>query len=171
MATGVAGMSDAQRPGRSVGWRAITLALLSVCMFAAGSAAAATLSPAEKTFKTAYVKLVPSLNRASSAVVHAVDGSAKDTDANVVTIFGGVAREWASATNPLIALYAPAPEAKIFAAVLSDARAVETDLVAIVKSGRTHSVKLAKAAGTLLALNFNALAAEVKQMKTKLGLP
>ena len=70
-----------------------------------------------------------------------------------------------------VALHAPAPEAKIFAAAARDVRAIEVDLVAIVKSGRTHSVKLAKAAGTLLALNFNTLGREVKQLKTMLGLP
>ena len=164
-------MSEAQRRARPGGWRAITLALLSVCMLAAGSAAAATLSPAEQAFKTAYVKLVPALNRASSAVVHAVNGSAHDTDAQVVTIFGAVARQWGTATKPLLALHAPAPEATIFAAAVRDVRALKVDLLAIVQSGRTHSVKVAKAAGTLLALNFNALGREIKQLKTKLGLP
>ena len=164
-------MSDARRRARPVGWRAFTLVLLSVSMLAAASAAAATLSPAEQGFKTAYVKLVPALNRASAAVVHAVGGSAHDTDAQVVTIFGGVARQWAAATKPLYALDAPTPEAKIFAAAVRQSRAVEADLLAIVTSGRTHSVKVAKAAGTLLAVNFNTLGREVKLLKTKLGLP
>ena len=68
-------------------------------------------------------------------------------------------------------MHAPAPEATAFAAALRDSSAVESDLLAIVDSGRTHSVKVAKAAGTLLALNFNALGREIKVLKTKLGLP
>jgi hypothetical protein len=146
------------------------LAVLSAAAISAGSATAATLSPAEQAFKTAYEKLVPTLNRASSALVHAVDGSVHDTDAQVVTIFTGVARQWATATKPLLALHAPAPEAQIFAAVSSDSRAVETDLLAIVKSGRTQSVPAAKAAGTRIALDFNALARKIKLLKAKLGL-
>lgn len=164
-------MRDAQQGRRSVGSRAVALAVLSVLLVAAGSAAAATLSPAEQAFKTAYVKLVPALNKASAAVVHAVDGSSHDTDAQVVTVFGNVARQWATATKPLLALHAPAPEARIFAAASHGSRAVEADLLACVQSGRTHSAKAAKAAGTLLALDFNALARQIKLLKGKLGLP
>ena len=164
-------MSDEQRRARQVRWRVVALALLSVSILAAGSAAAATLSPAAQAFKTAYVKLVPALNKASNAVVHAVDGSSHDTDAQVVTVFAGVARQWATATKPLFTLHAPAAEATIFAIALRDSRGVEADLLAIVQSGRTHSVKVAKAAGTLLALDFNGLGREIKLLKTKLGLP
>jgi hypothetical protein len=164
-------MRDAQQGRRSVGLRAVTLAVVSVLVLAAGSAAAATLSPAEQAFKTSYVKLVPALNKASTALVHAVDGSSGDTDAQVVRIFAGVAHQWATATKPLLALHAPAPEAKIFAAASRRARAVEADLLAVAQSGRTHSVSAAKAAATLLALDFNALAKQIKLLKGKLGLP
>jgi hypothetical protein len=164
-------MPDAQRRARLVGFRGVTLAVLAVVALTAGSAAAATLSPAELAFKTAYEKLVPTLNKASSALVHAVDGSSHATDAQVVTIFTGVARQWASATKPLLALHAPAREAQIFTAVARDSRAVEADLLAVAQSGRTNSVSAAKAAGTLLALDFNALARQIKLMKAKLGLP
>ena len=140
-------------------------------MLAAASAAAATLSPAEQAFKSAYVKLVPALNRASNAVIAAVHGSGHDTDAQLVTVFARVARQWATATKPLSSLHAPAAEKKIFTAALGDSRAVEADLLAIVQSGRTHSVKEAKAAGTLLAVDFNALGREIKLLKAKLGLP
>ena len=164
-------MPDAQPRGRSWGWRGVSLAVLSVLAFAAGSAAAATLSPAEQAFKTAYVKLVPTLNKASAALVHAVDASGHETDAQLVTAFSGVARQWATATKPLLALHAPAPEAQIFAGISRRSRSVETDLLAVAQSGRTHSVKAAKTAGTLLVLDFNALAKQVKLIKAKLALP
>lgn len=163
-------MPDAQQGSRSV-LRGVVLGALTVLVVAAGSAAAATLSPAEQAFKTAYVKLVPTLNRASTALVHAVDNSGHDTDAQVVTVFSGVAGQWATATKPLLALHAPTPEAQIFAGISRGARSVEADLLAVAQSGRTHSVKAAKAAGTHLALDFNALAKQVKLMKGKLGLP
>jgi len=146
------------------------LAVLSVAVISAGSAAGATLSPAEQAFKTAYEKLVPTLNKASSALVHAVDGAGHDTDAQLVTIFTGVARQWATATKPLLALHAPAPEAQIFAAVSRDSRAVGADLLAIARAGRTNSVPAAKAAGTRIALDFNALARQIQLLKAKLGL-
>ncbi len=164
-------MPDAKQRGRWVGLTGATLAVLSVLVVASGSAAAATLSPAERAFKTAYVKLVPALNKASSALVHAVDGSGHDTDAQVVTVFSGVARQWATATKPLLALHAPAREAQIFVAASRGTRAVEADLLAVAQSGRTHSVSAAKASGTLLALDFNALVRQIKLLKAKLGLP
>jgi hypothetical protein len=164
-------MPDAKQRGRSVGLRGVSIAVLSVLVVAAGSAAAATLSPAEQAFKTAYVKLVPTLNKASAALVHAVDGSSHDTDAQVVTVYSGVARQWATATKPLLALHAPAQEAQIFAAISRGSRAVEADLLSVAQAGRTHSVPAAKAAGTLLALDFNGIAKQVKLMKAKLGLP
>ena len=163
-------MPDAKRCGTWFGWRLVTLAVLSVSAIAAGTAAAATLSPAERAFVKVYEKLVPTLNRASSALVRAVDGAGKDSDPQLVTIFTGVAHQWATATKPLLALHAPVPEAKIFATASRYARSVEADLLAVVQSGRSSSVSAAKAAGTRLALDFNTLAAEIRQLKAKLGL-
>jgi len=163
-------MPNSQRRRGSVLFRLVTLTFLSVGLIAAAGASAVALSPAERAFSSAYEKLVPTLNRASAALVGAVNGSGHDTDAQIVTIFTGVARQWASATRPLLALRAPAPEAPIFAVVSRYARAVKADLLAVAQSGRTHSVPAAKAGGTRLALDFNALAREVKLLKAELGL-
>ena len=163
-------MAGSQTRRRSSCRRGAALAAIAVAVIAVAAADAATLSPAEKAFSKAYERLVPTLNKASVALVHAVDGTSKDTDAQAVTIFGGVARQWASATKPLLALHAPAPEAQIFTAMSRLSRAVESDLLAVVKSIRTHSASGAKSSGRRLVLDFNALAATARLLKAKLGL-
>jgi hypothetical protein len=157
------------RGRRLVGWRAVAPVALAVVALGAGGAVAA-LSPSEKEFAKAYEKLVPSLNAASAALISAVDNSAKDTDAQVATIFAHLAERWATATKPLLVLHAPAPEARIFAVVSTDTRAVERDLLAVAQAGRTDSVPGAKRAGRALALDFNGLGTQIKKLKARLGL-
>ena len=156
-------------------WSAVAVAVLVALAVASSASAAATqntkLSSAERAFKKAYVALVPNLNSASAAIITAVRNAGKDTDAQVVTIFTRLARRWTTATRPLLALKAPAPDAGLFAAVTTRVPKVEADLLATAQAGRTHSVSAGRTAGEHLATDFNALGVAVKALKTRLGLP
>jgi hypothetical protein len=159
--------------GRSLA--AAWLVGLVVLAIASGVATGATrhahLSNAERAFSKSYVALVPNLNKASAAIVKSVSKAGKYTDAQVVTVFAGLAQQWTSATKPLLALKAPAPEAGVFAAVTRLVPAVEVDLLATAQAGRTHSAAAGTSAGRHLALDFNALVVAVGALKKKLGLP
>ena len=161
--------------GRRRRWSAVALAGLVALAVASGATAGATqntkLSSAERAFVKAYVALVPNLNKASTAIITAVRNAGKDTDAQVVTIFTRLARRWTTATRPLLALKAPAPDAGLFAAVTTRVPKVEADLLATAQAGRTHSVSAGRTAGEHLATDFNALGVAVKALKTRLGLP
>jgi hypothetical protein len=137
----------------------------------AEAAAHAKLSGAERAFAKAYTALVPSLNKASDAIVHAVANAGKYTDAQVVTVFTALARQWSTATKPLVALKAPPPDRALFAAVTRYVPALERDLLATAQSGRTHNLKAATRAGQHIARDFNGLGAAVRPLKKKLGLP
>ena len=81
----IAGRFDDRRGGRRrVG--AGALAAMVVLALASGAGATgpaehAKLSGAERAFAKAYTALVPSLNKASDAVIHAVANAGKYTDA------------------------------------------------------------------------------------------
>lgn len=170
----IMGRCDDRRGGRRrVG--AGALAAMVVLALASGAGATgpaehAKRSGAERAFATAYTALVPRLNAASGAVLHALANAGKETDAQIVTVFTAVAKQWHKATRPLLALRAPAPETRLFAAVTRQVPALESDLLAAAQAGRTHDLQAATAAGRHIVLNFNALAAAVKALKKKLGL-
>lgn len=149
---------------------AAALALAGIPQASARTIERVKLTPAEHAFTKSYEALVPTLNRASAAVIHAVGHASKDTDAQVATIFGAVARQWASATKPLLALKAPSREATDFASMNRLAGSVEGDLRALSRAGSTHNVNEGTSAGKHLARDFNTLGVAIKQMKTKLGL-
>ena len=146
------------------------VALAVASPLAAGATSGGKLTAAERAFARSYDALVPSLNRASAAIVTAVRGAGKDTDAQVVTVFTALAKQWASVTRPLLALTAPGPEAAPFAAVTSRVAPVEADLLAAAQSGRTHNGSAATAAGKKLVLDFNALGVAVQVLKKRFGL-
>jgi hypothetical protein len=149
---------------------ALMVALAVVSGASAGTREHAKLSSAERAFAKAYTALVPSLNRASNAIVRAVANAGKDTDAQIVTVFTGLAKQWTKATGPLLALNAPRAEAVLFAEVTRYVPAVETDLLDTVGAGRTHNLNAATQAGRHIARDFNGLGAAVKALKRKLGL-
>jgi Flp pilus assembly protein TadB len=150
---------------------AAALAVAGISQASARTVERAKLTAAEHAFAKSYEVLVPTLNKASAAVVHAVGNASKDTNSQVATVFGAVARRWATATGPLLALKAPPQEATVFGSMTRLARAVEADLRSLSQAGSTDNVKEATSAGTHLARDFNALGAAIKQMKKKLGLP
>lgn len=151
-------------------------ALAALVGLAIGTAAGADaaehtkLSCAERAFAKAYMALVPSLNKASDAVIHAVANAGKYTDAQVVTVFTSLAGQWSTATKPLLALKAAPPDRGLFAAVTRWVPAVKRDLLATAQAGRTHNLKAATQAGQHIARDFTALSAAVKVLKKKLGL-
>jgi len=161
--------------GRHRRFAACVLAVLVGLAIVSGASASAReqakLTSAERAFAKAYTALVPSLNRASNAIVRAVSDAGKDTDAQIVTVFTSLAKQWTKATGPLLALKAPAAEAGLFAAVTRYVPALETDLLDTVQAGRTHNVKAGTQAGRQIARDFNGLGAAVKALKRKLGLP
>ncbi len=159
--------------GRSLATASLT-AVAALALATGASAAtvrAVNLTPAEKTFVKQYKALIPTLDKASGAVISAVNNSSKDTDAQVVKIFTAVAKQWGTATKPLLALTAPSPVAAIFATMTREVPLVQADLLTIANSGRTHNFSAAKRAGHKLAVDFNTLGGAVTQMKQKLGLP
>jgi hypothetical protein len=172
-------MASERRIGGGHGWRrrfaaGALAALVGLAITTAGGAHAAEhakLSGAERAFAKAYTALVPNLNKASDAVIHAVASAGKYTDAQVVTVFTALARQWSTATAPLLALKAPPPDRGLFAAVARHVPALERDLLATAQAGRTHNLKAGTQAGQNIARDFNALGAAVKVLKTKLGLP
>jgi len=169
-------LSTVRRAGASAPRRplaAVAVVAVSALTFAssAGAVEHATFSNAEQVFIKAYKPLVPNLNKTSSAIIKAVGRVGKDTDAQVVTIFTGLANQWTIATKPLVALKAPPPEYVIFAAIRHFVPLVAVDLRASAQAGRTHRIGAAKTAGRNLARDFNALGAAVGQLKKKLGLP
>ena len=129
------------------------------------------LTPAEVAFVKQYERLIPSLDRASAALVTAVNDASKFSNAQVVSVFTAVARQWASATRPLLALAVPAQVASILAVIAREAPAVEGDLLAAANSGRSQNGSAAKAAGLKLALDYNRLVAADAKLKLKLSLP
>jgi hypothetical protein len=145
------------------------LALASAAL--AGTARAVKLTPAEQAFVKQYKALIPTLDKASAAVISDVKHAGNDTDAQIVTVFTAAAKQWASATKPLLALKAPSQVASIFASMTGEVPLVEADLLRIANTGRTHSASAATKAGRKLAVDFNALGVAVNQMKKKLGLP
>ena len=150
---------------------AVVAALALASAASAGTTRAVKLTPAEQAFVKQYKPLIPTLNKASAAVISAVKNAGNDTDAKIVTVFTAVAKQWASATKPLLALKAPSPVASIFATITGEVPKVEADLLTIANTGRTHSVSAATKAGRKIAVDFDALGVAVSQMKKKLGLP
>jgi hypothetical protein len=150
---------------------AVVAALALASAASAGTVHAVKLTPAEQAFVKQYKALIPSLDKASSAVISAVKHAGNDSDAQVVTIFTAVAKQWASATKPLFSLKAPSQVASIFAAITGQVPKVEADLLRIANSGRTHNVDAATKAGHKIATDFNALVVAVNKMKKKLHLP
>jgi hypothetical protein len=161
---------------RQQGRRLVAGALAAAATFAVAAGAsgatlrAVTLTAPEKAFLLQYKKLVPNLDKASGAVISAVNKSSSDTDAQIGTVFKAAAKQWASATAPLAKLKAPPPVAAIFATVTRETPAVEADLLAVAHAGSTGNATAGKQAGAKLEADFDALAAAVTKLGTKLGL-
>ena len=164
-----------RRTRRARSLAAASLAAVAALALATGASAgtvrAVNLTPAEQAFVKQYKVLIPALDKASTAVINAVKNAGSDSDAQVVTVFTAVAKHWASATKPLLALTAPSPVAAIFATITAEVPRVEADLLRIANTGRTHNVSAATKAGRKIAIDFNALGVAVGQLKKKLGLP
>ena len=150
---------------------AVVAALALASAASAGTERAVTLTPAEQAFVKQYKTLIPALDKASAALISAVKHAGNDTDAQIVTMFTAVAKQWASATKPLLRLQAPSPVASIFATITAEVPKVEADLLTIANAGRTHSGSAATKAGRRIAIDFNTLGAAVAKLKKKLALP
>jgi hypothetical protein len=152
-----------------------SLAVLAALALAAGASgatlAAVKLTAPEQAFVQQYKKLVPNLDKASDAVITAVHKSSTYTDSQVGTVFAAVAKQWASATAPLLKLKPPSQVATIFATMTRDTPLVEADLLAASHAGATSNAAAGRRAGSKLAADFNALGVAVGQLKKKLGLP
>jgi hypothetical protein len=135
------------------------------------AAAAAAKTPAETAFIKAYTALVPSLNKVSGAIIKDTQDAGKLTDAQVVTVFTGLARQWKAATAPFIKLKPPAAYAAAFAAAAGHVAPIGRDLLATANVGRTHSTTAGTQAGRRLVLDFNALGVAITKLKKLLGLP
>ncbi len=148
---------------------AVTLAVAP--LLGAPAAGAAAKTPAERAFIKAYTALVPSLNRVSGAIITDTQNAGKLTDAQVATVFTGLARRWTTATTPFIKLKPPAAYAAAFTAAAGHVGPIERDLLATADAGRTHNATAGNRAGRRLALDFNALGVAITKLKRLLGLP
>lgn len=129
------------------------------------------LTRAEQAFARRYRLLIPALDRASAALLSAVGDSSHYTNAQIVTVFTAVAREWESATRPLLKLAVPPQVSSTLMTVKREVPAVEGDLLAAANSGRTQSKAAATAAGRKLAIDYHVLGVAIGQLKRKLSLP
>jgi hypothetical protein len=150
---------------------ALTLALVAAPAATAAGRPPLKLTAAEKVFVKQYERLIPALDRASAALVKAVDDASKFSNAQVASVFTAVAKQWASATKPLLGLAVPAQVASIVAVIALEVPSVEADLLAAADSGRSENGSAARAAGLKLALDYNKLLAAVAKLKLKLSLP
>jgi hypothetical protein len=150
---------------------ALTLALVAAPAATATGMPAPKLTAAEKVFVKQYERLIPALDKASAALVTAVNDASKFSNAQVASVFTAVAKQWASATKPLLALAVPSQVASIVAVIAREVPAVEAELLAAAHSGRSQNGSAAKAAGLTLALDYNRLLAAVAKLKRKLSLP
>ena len=149
----------------------IAAAALAMAAGASGATVkAVTLTTSEKAFLKQYEKLIPALDKASGAVVTAVNNSANYNDATIASVFAAAAKQWESATKPLAKLKAPAPLAGLFGKVTVKTPAIEADLLAVAQAGSISDATAGKAAGNQLLKDFNALAAAVVGLGKKLGL-
>jgi hypothetical protein len=160
-----------QHRRRLVAGSLAAVAALAVAAGASGATLRAiTLTAPEKAFIKQYKKLIPDLDKASGAVINAVNKSSGYTDAQIGTVFTAAAKQWASATAPLAKLKAPSPVATIFAKMTRETPAVEADLLAVAHAGSTGNATAGQKAGSKLEADFDALAAAVSQLGKKLGL-
>jgi hypothetical protein len=150
---------------------AAALAAIAASGASAGAVRAAKLTPAEQVFVKQYKLLIPKLDRASAALVDAVNDASKLSDAQVTAVFTSVAKQWTSATRPLFALKAPPQVAAIFKSIRTEVPAVEADLLAAAHAGATHDGAAARSAGKKLALDFNRLGAAIAALKKALPVP
>src|ERR1039458_2732701 len=123
----------------AAGVLAVIVGLVVVSGAWAGAGEHAKLSGAERAFAKAYVALLPGLQKTSESVTSAISKAGGDSDAQVVTVFTGLAKQWSAGTKAWVALKAPAPEASLFASLTRYVRAVESDLLAVAPSGRSRS--------------------------------
>jgi hypothetical protein len=142
-----------------------------IALALAGGAQAAVKTPAEKAFIKAYTALVPSLNNVSKAIISDTQNAGKLDDAQVVTVYTTLAKQWDAATAPFVKLTPPAAYAAAFHAAAARVAPVEKDLLVTADAGRTGNATAGHAAGRRLALDFNALGAAVGKLKKLLGLP
>jgi len=151
-----------------------SLAAVAALAVAAGASGATpravTLTGSEKAFVKQYKKLVPNLDKASSAVINGVEKSSGYSYAQIATVFAAAAKQWASATAPLAGLKAPSPVAATFAKVTRETPVIEADLLAVAHAGSTRDATAGRKAGSKLEVDFDALAAAVTQLGKKLGL-
>jgi hypothetical protein len=94
----------------AAGVLAVIVGLVVVSGAWAGAGEHAKLSGAERAFAKAYVALLPGLQKTSESVTSAISKAGGDSDAQVVTVFTGLAKQWSAGTKALVALKAPAPD-------------------------------------------------------------
>jgi hypothetical protein len=138
-----------------------TLVLVSAC---GGSS-----SNKSTRFKSGYESTADQLKQVSHDIGIEIQQASKQTDAQVVAAFRGLASRWQTHLSQLQTLKPPSNLAAEFNTVTGAAGRVEADLNGIVAAGRTHSASAARqAAASLVSDVLTAKAASTK-ITTKLG--
>jgi hypothetical protein len=121
------------------------------------------------SFKSGYNSAANQLKQVSHDIGVEIQQASKQTDAQVVAAFRGLASRWQTHLSQLQTLKPPSNLAADFNTVTGAAGRVEADLSGIVAAGRTHSASAARqAAASLVSDVLTAKSASVK-ITNKLG--
>jgi len=120
-------------------------------------------------FKSGYEATANQLKQVSHDIGLEIQQASKQTDAQVVAAFRGLASRWQTHLSQLQTLKPPSNLAADFNTVTGAAGRVEADLNGIVAAGRTHSAAAARqSAASLVSDVLTAKAASTK-ITNKLG--
>ena len=138
-----------------------TLALVSAC---GGSS-----SSQSDTFKTGYESAANQLKQVSIDIGKEIQQAPKQTDAQVVAAFRGLATRWQDHLSQLQTLKPPSNLAADFNTVTGAASRAEADLNGIVAAARTHSASAAQQAAASLVGDVAAAKAASTAITNELG--
>jgi hypothetical protein len=127
-------------------------------------------SSADRTakFKAGYVSTANQLKQTSIAIGKEIEQANKQTDAQVLAVFRGLAARWQTHLSQLQTLTPPSNFAPDFNTVTGASSRVEADLSAIVTAAQTHSASAAKQAAVSLIGDIESAKAASTKITNKL---
>jgi hypothetical protein len=143
-----------------------------LCLFVAGcgGGSASSTSPATAAFKAGYEKVRGPLNETGKAVANELMQVSQQTDQQIASAFGGLARRFHARLAGLDALKPPASMASAFAAATYAANRVDVDLRSISTAASRHSSHSAAKATSALGRDITAMKVAAGMIKHDLGL-
>ena len=149
----------------SAGALLVTLALTVGC----GSSSTSTTNTTAK-FKTGYANVRKELKATTTSIGNAITQATSKTDAEIGTIFKGLANTWQTQVSQLQTLKPPANVAADFNTIKDAVTRVEADLNAVVAAAATHSSSAAQQAGASIVTDLGAAKTADTTITQKLGI-